>query len=217
MLAYSIAVPETDTPTNPDAQNRTPALLRRIEQAILVIRGHRVMLSSDLAMLYGVEPKVLVQAVKRNIERFPGDFMFQLTRDEWRNLKSQIVTSSWGGARRAPPYAFTEQGVAMLSSVLRSKRAVQVNVEIMRAFVRLRRILAENAGLARRLDELEKKYDVQFKVVFDAIRKLMQPPEPRKRRIGFVTENEGPAQTGSGSGFIARDRTRRSRRSSRKA
>ena len=217
MLAYSIAVPETDTPTNPDAQNRTPALLRRIEQAILVIRGHRVMLSSDLAMLYGVEPKVLVQAVKRNIERFPGDFMFQLTRDEWRNLKSQIVTSSWGGARRAPPYAFTEQGVAMLSSVLRGKRAVQVNVEIMRAFVRLRRILAENAGLARRLDELEKKYDVQFKVVFDAIRKLMQPPEPRKRRIGFVTEDGGPAQTGSGSDFIARDRPRKSRRSSRKA
>lgn len=158
---------------------------RRIEQAILVIRGHRVMLSTDLAALYEVEPKILVRAVKRNIERFPDDFMFQLTRDEFRILKSQIGTSSWGGARRATPYAFTEQGVAMLSSVLRSKRAVQVNVEIMRTFVRLRRILAENAALARRFDELEKKYDVQFKVVFDAIRKLMQPPEPKKKPIGF--------------------------------
>ncbi len=158
---------------------------RRIEQAILVIRGHRVMLSTDLAVLYGVEPKVLIQAVKRNIERFPEDFMFQLTRDEFRILKSQFVTSSWGGVRRATPYAFTEQGVAMLSSVLRSKQAVQVNVEIMRTFVRLRRILAENAALARRFDELEKKYDVQFKGVFDAIRKLMQPPEPKKKPIGF--------------------------------
>ncbi|MEI7899354.1 MAG: ORF6N domain-containing protein [bacterium] len=165
-----------------------PVPLRRIEQAILVVRGHRVMLSADLAALYGVEPKVLIQTVKRNIERFPDDFMFQLTRDEHRNLKSQIVTSSWGGARRALPYAFTEQGVAMLSSVLRSKRAVQVNVEIVRAFVRLRRILAETAGLTQRLDELEKGYDIQFKVVFDAIRQLMQPPPaPKRRKIGFAT------------------------------
>jgi hypothetical protein len=117
-------------------------------------------------------------------------------------LKSQSATSSWGGARRALPYAFTEQGVAMPSSVLRSSRAVQVNVEIMRAFVRLRRILAENAGLARRLDELEKKYDVQFKVVFDTIRQLMLPPEPKKR-IGFITDDDKPGHTGSGSGFIA--------------
>ncbi len=147
--------------------------------------------------------------MKRNIERFPADFVFQLTRDEHRILKSQFVTSSWGGARRAPPYAFTEQGVAMLSSVLHSKRAAQVNVEIMRTFVRLRRLLAENAGLAQRLDELEKKYDVQFKVVFDAIRGLMQPPEPKKKRIGFITDDGRSGQTGSSSGFIARDRPRR--------
>jgi len=162
-----------------------PLPVRRIEQAILVMRGHRVMLSTDLAALYGVPARRLNEQVRRNKERFPDDFMFQLTAEEWRILKSQIATSSWGGARRARPYAFTEQGVAMLSSVLRSKRAAQVNVEIVRTFVRLRRILAENAGLARRLDELEKKYDVQFKVVFDAIRKLMQPPVPKRKPIGF--------------------------------
>jgi hypothetical protein len=173
--------------------------LRRIEQAILVVRGQRVMLSTDLAALYDVEPGALVQAVKRNMERFPEDFTFQLTPDEYRILKSQSVISSWGG-RRSQPYAFTEQGVAMLSSVLRSKRAVQVNVEIMRAFVRLRRILAENAGLARRLDELEKKYDVQFKVVFDTIRQLMLPPEPKKKRIGFATNPD--------DNIIAHDRAR---------
>jgi hypothetical protein len=184
---------------------------RRIEQAILVIRGHRVMLSTDLAALYGVPVHRLNEQVKRNKERFPDDFMFQLTADEWRILKSQIAISSWGGVRHAP-YAFTEQGVAMLSSVLRSKRAVQVNVEIMRTFVRLRRILAENADLARRLDELEKKYDVQFKVVFDAIRKLMQPPEPepKKRRIGFGPDDD---RTGSSSDFIARDKPAGRRRS----
>ncbi|MFH1720919.1 MAG: ORF6N domain-containing protein [Patescibacteria group bacterium] len=143
-----------------------------MERAIFVIRDQKVMLSTELAELYGVEPKVLVQAVKRNIERFPEDFMFQLTNQEFANLKSQIVTSSWGGLRRAAPYAFTEQGVAMFSSVLRSKRAVQVNVEIMRAFVRLRKILASHADLARKLEALEKKYDSQFKVVFDAIRQL---------------------------------------------
>ena len=169
------------------------------------------MLSPDLAALYGVEPRALVQAVKRNRTRFPDDFMFQLAPDEWRILKSQSVISSWGGMR-ALPYAFTEQGVAMLSSVLRSPRAVQVNVEIMRAFVRLRRILAENAGLAQRLDELEKKYDVQFRVVFDAIRQLMQPPEPKKKRIGFVTDDDKHGQTGSGSDFIARDRPARKHR-----
>ncbi len=185
-----------------------PVPPRYIEQAITVIRGYRVMISTDLAALYGVEPKVLIQAVKRNIERFPADFMFQLTGEEHRILKSQFVTSSWGGARRAPPYAFTEQGVAMLSSVLHSARAVQVNVEIMRAFVRLRRILADNAGLAHRLDELEKKYDVQFKVVFDAIRGLMQPPEPKKKRIGFGPDDN---RTGSRSNFVARDKPRRLR------
>ena len=147
------------------------------------------MLSFDLAALYGVEPKALVQAVKRNIDRFPEDFMFQLTDQEFRDLKSQIVTSSWGGLRRAKPYAFTEHGVAMLSSVLRSKRAVQVNIAIMRAFVRLRELLAGHQDLARKLAELEKKYDAQFKVVFDAIRNLMKPPVPTiRKQIGFRTE-----------------------------
>lgn len=143
------------------------------------------MLDADLAELYGVEPRVLIQAVKRNIDRFPQDFMFQLTKREFSDLRSQIVMSSWGG-RRYPPYAFTEHGVAMLSSVLRSKRAVRVNIEIMRAFVRLRQILASHKELARKLEELEKKYDAQFKVVFDAIRELMTPPEPKRRRIGFL-------------------------------
>jgi hypothetical protein len=160
----------------------------RIERSILLIRGHKIMLSTDLAELYGVEPRILVQAVKRNINRFPEDFMFQLSKEEFSNLKSQIVISGWGGLRRAAPYAFTEQGVAMLSSVLRSKRAVQVNIEIMRAFVRLRRILASHADLARKLDALEKKYDTQFRVVFDAIRELMKPPETKKRPIGFLVE-----------------------------
>jgi len=157
----------------------------RIERSIYLLRGQRVMLSTHLAVLYGVEVRVLVQAVKRNLERFPKDFMFQLTRTEFANLKSQFVISSWGGLRRAAPYAFTEQGVAMLSSVLRSKRAVQVNIEIMRAFVRLRQMLASHRDLARRLDALEKKYDAQFKVVFDALRELMNPPAGRRRAIGF--------------------------------
>ncbi len=171
--------------------------VERIEQSILLIRGQRVMLSTDLAELYQVEPRALVQSVKRNLARFPKDFMFQLTEEEYSNLKSQIVISSWGGLRRARPYAFTEQGVAMLSSVLRSKRAVQVNIEIMRAFVRLRRMLASHADLARKLEALEKKYDAQFKVVFDAIRQLMKPPESKKRPIGFLVEEpKVPYRTG---------------------
>ncbi|NCO67944.1 MAG: DNA-binding protein [Nitrospirae bacterium CG_4_10_14_0_8_um_filter_41_23] len=161
-----------------------------IEGKIYMIRGHKVMLSTDLAELYGVEPKVLIQAVKRNSERFPSDFMFMLTNQEFANLKSQIVTSSWGGIRRANPYAFTEQGVAMLSSVLRSKRAVQVNIAIMRAFVKLREMLATHKDLARKLEEMEKNYDAQFKVVFDAIRELMTPPDTKKRKIGFRREKE---------------------------
>jgi hypothetical protein len=128
-----------------------------------------------------------MQAVKRNRERFPADFMFQLTKQEFDRLKSQIVISSWGGLRRAYPYAFTEQGVAMLSSVLRSKRAIQMNIVIMRAFVQLREMIVSNKGLARRLNELEKKYDGQFRVVFEAIRELMAEPEPKSRRIGFKT------------------------------
>jgi len=161
--------------------------LEKIERRVFLIRGHRVMLSTDLADLYAVEPRALVQAMKRNKERFPADFMFQLTEQEFDRLKSQIVTSSWGGLRRAYPYAFTEKGVAMLSSVLRSHRAIQVNIAIMRAFVRLREMVASNKALARRLAELEKKYDAQFRVVFDAIRELMAEPESKPRRIGFKT------------------------------
>jgi hypothetical protein len=161
----------------------------RVERRILSIRGQKVMLSTDLAELYEVAPKVLMQSVKRNRERFPADFMFQLSRIEYANLKSQIVTSSWGGVRRATPYAFTEQGVAMLSSVLRSPRAVQVNIAIMRAFVKLRQILATHRELAQRLEEMESKYDAQFKAVFDAIRELMRPPEKPRRRIGFAASN----------------------------
>ncbi|MDA8163232.1 MAG: ORF6N domain-containing protein [Desulfobacteraceae bacterium] len=172
-----------------DKQTAIP--LERIDSRIFLIRGQKVMLSTHLAELYEVEPRALVQAVKRNSERFPEDFMFQLNNDEFANLKSQIVTSSWGGLRRAVPYAFTEQGVAMLSSVLHSRRAVLVNIEIMRAFVRLRQMLASNTGLARKLAALEKKYDTQFKVVFDAIRELMTPPEPKKKRsISFAPWKE---------------------------
>jgi len=161
------------------------ARVERIEQAILLMRGEKVMLDRDLADLYGVETRVLVQAVKRNINRFPEDFMFQLTTEEFSDLRSQIVMSSWGGHRRAP-YVFTEQGVAMLSSVLRSRRAVNVNIEIMRAFVRLRRMLASHTDLANKLAVLERKYDRQFKAVFDAIREIMSPqPPPKTRRIGF--------------------------------
>jgi len=162
----------------------------RIEKAILLIRKQKVMLDADLAELYGVETRVLVQAVKRNQERFPDDFMFQLSREEFAALRSQSVTSSDWGGRRYAPYAFTEQGVAMLSSVLHSQRAIQVNIEIMRAFIRLRQILASHADLARKLDALEKKYDAQFKEVFEAIRQLMKPPEPKRRPIGFRTGDE---------------------------
>ena len=169
-------------------KSRSLISVERIEQSILLIRGHKVILDADLAALYGVETKQLIRAVKRNLPRFPDDFMFQLNKEESENLRFHFGTSSQWGGRRYPPYAFTEQGVAMLSSVLRSKRAVQVNIEIMRTFVRLRRMLASNKELARRLDALEKKYDAQFKVVFDAIRELMKPPESKKRPIGFLVE-----------------------------
>ncbi|MBI3582476.1 MAG: ORF6N domain-containing protein [Nitrospinae bacterium] len=157
-----------------------------IERKIYMIRGHKIMLSTDLAELYEVETRVLVQAVKRNIDRFPSDFMFQLNEIEFENLKSQIVTSSWGGMRRANPYAFTEQGVAMLSSVLHSKRAIQVNIAIMKAFVKLREMLAAHKDLARKLNQMEKKYDAKFRVVFDAIRQLMTPTESKRQKIGFL-------------------------------
>ncbi len=143
------------------------------------------MFDADLALMYGVETGALVRAVKRNLGRFPEDFMFQLTNEEFSNLRCQAgISRSWGG-RRFPPYAFTEHGVTMLSSVLHSHRAVQVNIEVVRTFVRLRRILATHADLARKLVALEKRYDAQFKVVFDAIRELMTRPDPTRRRIGF--------------------------------
>ena len=147
-----------------------------------------MMLDSDLAQLYGVTVGRLNEAVKRNEDRFPSDFMFQLTKPEFEHLKSQIAISSskWGGRRHAP-YAFTEQGVAMLSSVLRSRRAIELNIAIMRAFVRLREMIGSNKVLARRLNELEKEYDTQFRVVFEAIRELMAEPAPKSRRIGFKT------------------------------
>ena len=161
--------------------------VERIEKAILLVRKQKVLLDADLAALYGVETRVLVQAVKRNLERFPEDFMFQLSREETDFLRSQIVTLKMGRGqhRKYLPYVFTEQGVAMLSSVLRSSRAIQVNIEIMRAFIRLRQMLASHAELARKFDALEKKYDDQFKEVFEAIRQLMAPPEPKQRAIGF--------------------------------
>jgi len=165
---------------------KDPIPAEQIERVIVLIRGHKVMLDRDLAELYGVEVKQLKRQVKRNQDRFPADFMFELSKEEYDALRSQFGTLKRGEHSKYLPYAFTEQGVAMLSSVLRSTRAVQVNIEIMRAFVRLRQILASNAQLARKLDTLEKKYDAQFKVVFDAIRQLMTPAEPNiNARSGF--------------------------------
>ena len=164
--------------------------IARIEDKILLIRDQKVMLDRDLAELYGVETKVLLQAVKRNMERFPQDFMFQITKEEFEILRSQFVTSSWGG-RRYLPYAFTEQGVAMLSSVLKSKRAIMVNIQIMRTFTKLRRILASHEDLRRKIEAMENKYDTQFKVVFDAIKSLMTPPTREQKKIGFGKKQEG--------------------------
>ena len=160
----------------------------RIERKILLVRGQKVLLDSDLAELYGVETKELNKAVNRNLDRFPADFLFRLTQDEFEELRFQSGTSKSRGGRRYLPYAFTEQGVAMLSSVLRSDRAVRVNVEIMRAFVRLREMLVSHADLAAKLDALEQKYDGQFAVVFQALRGLMADKGRRKPPIGFLTE-----------------------------
>ena len=161
-----------------------------IERKIYLIRGQKVMLDRDLAQLYDVETRALNQAVKRNIKRFPEGFMVQLKNSEAEQLVSQNVIPHKKYLGGSLPYAFTEQGVAMLSSVLNSERAVQVNIAIMRAFVKLREMIASNKELAKRLDELEKKYDAQFKVVFDAIREMMTPPEPKRRRIGFLSEEK---------------------------
>jgi len=166
--------------------------VERIEQKIILIRGQKVMLDRDLAELYGIETKTLKQAVRRNIDRFPDDFMFLLDREEVAILRSQIVTSrseNWGGARYQP-MAFTEQGVAMLSSVLKSKQAVVMNIAIMRTFVQLRKMLESHVELANKLEELESKYDKQFRIVFDALRELMAPPEPNKNPIGFHVREE---------------------------
>ncbi len=160
--------------------------LERIASKIFIIRKHSVMLDKDLAELYCVETRHLKQAVRRNIERFPDDFMFELTKDEFQNLRSHFDTSRWGGARYTP-MVFTEQGVAMLSSVLKSDRAAKVNIAIMRTFVQLRQMLASNVELRRKLDEMEKNYDEQFKLVFTAIKQLMEPLPPKpKRKIGFL-------------------------------
>ena len=189
-----------------------PALQPHIARHILSLRDQRVMLDAELAALYGVETKVLVQAIKRNIERFPADFMFQLSTEEFANLRSQFVTSSSGyGGRRYAPYAFTEQGVAMLSSVLNSPRAIAINIEIMRAFVQVRSMAATHQDLAKQLAELQDKTEslamshdtfsrntrAQLKQVFDALRELMTPPEPAKRPIGFVTHQDKPGKPAS--------------------
>ncbi len=191
------------------SKGRSLIPMERIERSILLIRAHKVMLDRDLAYLYGVTTKVLNQAVKRHKDRFPEDFMFQLTMEEakigWTEvrgggLRSQIVTLKRGQHIKYRPYAFTEHGILMLSSVLNSEKAIKVNIEIMRAFVRLRQILSTNRELAKRLDELERKYDAQFKIVFDAIRQLMSPPEPPKKRIGFLVEEPHvPYESSKGS------------------
>jgi hypothetical protein len=178
-------------------KTRVTVPVERVERAILLIRGEKVILDADLAVLYGVSTKRLKEQVRRNRQRFPADFMFELTTDEQSvlgdqigvsNLRSQIATSRSHGGRRYLSYAFTEHGALMAANVLSSERAVQASVEVVRAFVRLRQMLASNADLARKLEQLEKKYDHQFKVVFDAIRQLMIPPEPGRKQIGFQTK-----------------------------
>lgn len=171
--------------TTRSRQQNAIVTIKQVDSAILRIRGRNVLLDVDLASLYGVTTSELVQAVKRNRSRFPSDFMFQLQVRDLANLRSQnVISSSWGG-RRSAPYAFTEQGVAMLSGVLRSSRAVKVNIEIMRAFVRLRRVLESHGDLVNKLDAREARYDSQFAAVFQAIRDLMAPPRSPGKRIGF--------------------------------
>ncbi|MBN2419648.1 MAG: ORF6N domain-containing protein [Deltaproteobacteria bacterium] len=168
-------------------KDKVPAAVELIQEKIAIIRGERVMLDYDLAALYGLETKQLKRAVRRNIERFPEDFMFKLTEVEFDDLRSQFGTSSWGGTRYMP-MAFTEQGVAMLSSVLNSRRAIEVNILIMRAFVKIRQMVASHKDLVRKINEMENKYDHQFQLVFEAIKALMKEEEKPKRRIGFQVE-----------------------------
>jgi hypothetical protein len=172
---------------------KTKAIAERIRQTIFLIRGQKVILDLHLADLYEVETRALIQAVTRNRTRFPRDFMFRLTKREFSGLRSQIVISNIRGGRRSAPYAFTEHGVAMLSSVLRSNRAITVNIEIVRAFVYLRRIVSEHADLAKRIDELEEHYDGQFQIVFDAIRGFITAPAKEKKRIGYLASTPGSA------------------------
>jgi len=160
--------------------------LERVEKAILLIRGEKVILDADLAKLYGVTTARLNQQVKRNLERFPSDFMFQLTKEEYDSLMLQIATSKGRGGQRKLPKVFTEHGAIMAANVLNSKTAVQASVQVVRAFIRLRQMLVSNAELARKLSDLERKYDAQFRVVFDAIRQLMTPPEAQRKQIGFA-------------------------------
>ncbi len=168
-------------------ESATVALHDAIENKIYLLRGKKVMLDNDLARLYGVETRVLNQAVRRNSNRFPDDFMFELTKTERANLMSQSVISSWGGIRKLP-LAFTEQGVAMLSSVLKSEQAIHVNIQIMRTFTRLRQLLSSHADLKRKIEELETKYDQRFQIVFHAIKQLLEPSPKPPRKIGFSTE-----------------------------
>jgi hypothetical protein len=167
-----------------DTSNKQAIVPASIGNKIYILRGQTVVLSPDLALLYRVPVRALVQAVKRNKTRFPSDFMFQLRASERTILKSQFVISSWGGARSLP-YAFTEQGVAMLSSVLRSERAVQVNIAIMRAFVQLRSMLATHEDLRRKITEMERRYDAEFHAVFATLRQMLETTIPAKRQIGF--------------------------------
>lgn len=160
-----------------------------VENMIYIIRGNKVMLDSDLADLYGVPTHRMNEQIKRNKKRFPGDFMFQLTKEEFENLKSQFVTSNWGG-RRKLPYVFTEQGVAMLSGVLNSDRAIQVNIAIMRTFIKLRSMIATHKEMKNKIDAMEKKYDKQFKVVFTALKHLFEEPEQSKTVIGFTPKKK---------------------------
>jgi hypothetical protein len=174
-------------------RKNTKEIAQRIQRSIFQIRGEKVMLDVHLAVLYKVPTRILIQALTRNRSRFPRDFMFRLSQREFANLRSQIEISSLWGGRRSLPYAFTEHGVAMLSSVLRSKRAIGVNIEIVRAFVYLRQMISEHAELARRIDELEENYDGKFQIVFDAIRDLIQPPAKEKKRIGYLDSTPGSA------------------------
>lgn len=160
-------------------------LIHSPQDVIRRVRGHAVILDSDLAVLYSVPVKRLNEQVRRNKERFPENFMFQLTGAEWKSLRSQIATSKTRGGRRYPPYAFTEHGAIMAANVLNSPQAIQMSIAVVTAFVNLRRMALSVEGLARKVLELEKKYDKQFKVVFDAVRQLMNPPEPPRKRIGF--------------------------------